>query len=120
MHRDLLRLRHDELALKPRNERWYDGAALGEQAFFLRYFGPADADDRLLIINLGPDHEPHRLPVPLLAPPDEMQWAVRWSSEDIEYGGAGTPELAMDQRWRILGEAALWLAPARVPTELTR
>jgi maltooligosyltrehalose trehalohydrolase len=51
------------------------------------------------------------LPQPLLAAPLDMQWNIRWSSENITYGGCGTPELVMDEHWKTLGEAALWLAP---------
>ena len=32
-------------------------------------------------------------------------------SEDTAYGGSGTPALKMDDRWKLLGESALWLAP---------
>jgi maltooligosyltrehalose trehalohydrolase len=111
MHKDLLRLRKAEKALAPRERRWYDGAVLSEQAFALRYFGDDEADDRLLIVNLGTDLRLCILPEPLLAAPLGMRWDVKWSSEDIDYGGCGTPKLIMDNRWRILGEAALWLAP---------
>jgi hypothetical protein len=42
-----------------------------------------------------------------------MRWTLRWSSEDICYGGCGTPALLTDSNWRLLGEAALWLAPEK-------
>jgi maltooligosyltrehalose trehalohydrolase len=111
LHRDLLKLRRDEPALVPRDRRWFDGTVLSEQAFLLRYRGDSDRDDRLLLVNLGRDQLVCPLPEPLLAPPEGMRWTIRWSSEDIAYGGLGTPKLVMHENWKLLGEAALWLAP---------
>ena len=91
MHRDLIRLRRTDPALGAR-ARGVDGAVLGAEAFVLRFFG-ADGDDRLLLVNLGPDLDLNPAPEPLLAPPDGAVWAVLWSSEDPRYGGAGTPPL---------------------------
>jgi maltooligosyltrehalose trehalohydrolase len=111
LHKDLLALRREEPALKPKDHRWYDGAALTEEAFLLRYFADREADERLLLVNLGTDRGLGLLPQPLLAAPRGMRWAVRWSSEDIAYGGCGTPVLTTDENWKLLGESALWLAP---------
>jgi len=111
LHKDLLRLRREEPALKPRDERWFDGAVLSGSAFLLRYFGETDRDDRMLLVNLGTDKLLHVLPEPLLAAPQGRRWTIRWSSEDIVYGGSGTPLLIMDEKWKLEGEAALWLAP---------
>jgi len=111
MHKDLIKLRRDEPALKPRNERWYDGAVLNERAFLLRYFGGSEREDRMLLINLGPDYHYCPLAEPLLAPPEGMRWTIHWSSEDVRYGGLGTPKLLMHEDWKLLGESALWLAP---------
>jgi maltooligosyltrehalose trehalohydrolase len=114
LHKDLIKLRREEAALTPRDERWYDGAVLSPRAFLLRYFGPSEREDRMLLVNLGRDERICPLPEPLLAPPDGMRWSIRWSSEDIAYGGGGTPALVMDDHWKLLGEAALWLAPEEV------
>jgi maltooligosyltrehalose trehalohydrolase len=111
MHMDLLKLRREEPALRPRDQRWFEGTVLSEQAFLLRYHGQTDRDDRLLLVNLGTDQRLCPLPEPLLAPPQGTRWTIRWSSEDIIYGGGGTPELVMHENWKLLGEAALWLAP---------
>ena len=105
------RLRRGEPALKPRDRRWFDGTVLSEQAFLLRYYGPTDRDDRLLLVNLGADERLCPLLEPLLAPPQGTRWAIRWSSEEIVYGGSGTPALVMHENWKLLGEAALWLIP---------
>jgi maltooligosyltrehalose trehalohydrolase len=117
MHKDLLKLRREEPALAPRDQRWFDGATLGEQSLVLRYFGEQDCDDRLLFVSLGVDLRLSPLPEPLVAPPLGMRWAIRWSSEDAQYGGDGTPELSTDTNWRLLGEAAVWLAPEEEPAE---
>jgi maltooligosyltrehalose trehalohydrolase len=111
LHKDLIRLRREEPVLSPRDERWFDGATLSGSAFLLRYFGPSEREDRMLLVNLGTDALLHVLPEPLLAAPQGMRWAIRWSSENIVYGGAGTPILVMDENWKLEGEAALWLAP---------
>jgi maltooligosyltrehalose trehalohydrolase len=115
MHKDLLKLRREEPALQPRDKPWFDGAVLTQNALVLRYFGEQEADDRLLLLNLGSDLRLGILPQPLLAAPLGMRWSIRWSSEDVVYGGCGTPELVMDENWKMLGEAALWLAPEEEP-----
>jgi maltooligosyltrehalose trehalohydrolase len=116
MHKDLLRLRREEPALVPRDERagWYDGANLGPHAFLLRYFAERPADERLLLINLAADKILSPFAEPLAAPPQGLQWAVRWSSEDVIYGGAGTPVLHANAHWKLQGESALWLAPEKL------
>jgi maltooligosyltrehalose trehalohydrolase len=111
LHKDLLRIRREEPALAPRNERWYDGAVLTDHAFLLRYFGASEREDRMLLVNLARDHHFCPLAEPLLAPPEGTRWRIRWSSEDVHYGGLGTPELVMHEDWKLPGESALWLAP---------
>jgi maltooligosyltrehalose trehalohydrolase len=103
LHRDLLRLRkHDSVFSKPRA---LDGAVLWSEAFLLRFFG-ADGDDRLLIINLGMDLHLSPAPEPLLAPPENAEWNLLWSSEEPIYGGSGTPPVN-SENWEIPGHAAL-------------
>lgn len=84
---------------------------LAPEAFVLRYATPAPGDERLLIINLGPDLTRGAFPEPLLAPPGGCVWRVRWSSEDPAYGGAGVPEIVGGGGWRIPGHSAIVLAP---------
>jgi maltooligosyltrehalose trehalohydrolase len=114
LHKDLLRLRRTETALQPRDEPWYDGAVLAEDALALRYFGEAEEDERLLLVNLGRDHLLSPLPEPLLAPPGGRRWSIAWSSEEPLYGGSGAPELKVDATWRLMGESALWLRTEKV------
>ena len=83
---------------------------LGAQALVLRFFA-ADGADRLLPVNLGRDLRLDPAPEPLLAPPAESSWRLLWSSEDVRYGGGGTPPLDSDENWRIPGEAAVVLVP---------
>jgi maltooligosyltrehalose trehalohydrolase len=86
-----------------------DGAVLAPQAFVLRYFVDGGAD-RLLLVNFGRDLHLDPAPEPLLAPPPGPGWDVIWSSEDVRYGGCGTPHPETEDNWRIPGEAALVLA----------
>ena len=110
LHRDLLKLRREESALRAHQRRGVDGAVLSGEAFVLRFFGAA-GDNRLLIVNLGIDLHLEPAPEPLLAPPEDSVWTVLWSSEDPKYGGLGTPPLDTEQNWRIPGRAALLLKP---------
>ena len=79
----------------------------------LRYFGD-NADDRLLLVNLGRDLNLDIAPEPLLAPPAEREWQIAWSSEDPTYGGRGAAPVETDDGWHIPGNAAVVLTPIRV------
>jgi maltooligosyltrehalose trehalohydrolase len=115
MHRDLLRLRREDAVFgDPACDR--DGAALGGEAFVLRFFGE-DNNDRLLLVNLGLDLNLTPAPEPLLAPPEGMVWRVLWSSEDPRYGGLGAPPLDTEENWLLPGHAAMALGPAPMPEE---
>jgi maltooligosyltrehalose trehalohydrolase len=106
MHRDLLRLRREDAVI--RLQARVDGAVLAEEAFVLRYFGEQGAS-RLLLVNLGADLHLASAPEPLLAPPEDRNWELLWSSEDPRYGGCGTPPVYGDENWRIPGHAAVLL-----------
>ncbi len=110
LHRDLLRLRHDDPVFRTQRPRGVDGAVLSPQAFVLRFFAD-DGADRLLIVNLGRDLHLPQAPEPLLAPPESRHWQLHWSSENIKYGGTGTPPLEGEDNWRIPAEAAVLLVP---------
>lgn len=112
LHRDLLQLRREDPVFRAQRPRGVDGAVLGAQAFVLRFFAD-DSADRLLVINLGRDLHRDPAPEPLLAPPAGCHWVIRWSSEDLRYGGCGTPPLDTDDNWRIPGEAAVVLIPEK-------
>jgi maltooligosyltrehalose trehalohydrolase len=110
MHRDLLRLRKQDPVFRAQRQRGVDGAVLASQAFVLRFFAE-DGLDRLLIVNLGRDLHFEPAPEPLLAPPEGRSWKLAWSSEDLRYGGGGTPPVQVDGGWHIPGEAAVVLTP---------
>ena len=113
LHRDLLRLRREDPVFAAQRARGLDGAVLGERAFVLRFFGQ-DGDDRLLLVNLGPDLRLEVVPEPLLAPPPDHHWRVIWSSEDPRYGGGGTiPPEDPEGGWRLSTWSTVALAPAR-------
>jgi maltooligosyltrehalose trehalohydrolase len=83
---------------------------LAPEAFVLRFFPPGDeADDRLLLVNLGRDLHLAIAPEPLLAPPADRQWQLRWSSEAPAYGGCGTPPPETDSGWQLPAQSALVL-----------
>ena len=113
LHRDLLRLRHTDSAFRMQLYGRVDGAVIAPQAFVLRYFVEA-GQDRLLVVNLGADSDLRHAPEPLLAAPENKQWQVLWSSEDVKYGGSGYVNPDSEQGWRIQGESATVLAPAAI------
>jgi maltooligosyltrehalose trehalohydrolase len=111
LHKDLLRLRAGDRTLRSLRRGSFDGAALGLNAFLLRYFG-GDDGDRLLIVNLGADLAVYRVSEPLVAPPAGQRWELRWSSEDPEYGGSGTVAPDAREGWILAGNSAVFLAAA--------
>lgn len=118
LHRDLIALRKSESAIAraaAADERsGFDGAVLTEHAFLLRFFDFANPDEeRLFVVNLGPDLLLSPLPEPLLAPPGSRTWSVLWSSEDPKYGGSGSYEWEAENGLAIPGSAALLLRPIR-------
>jgi len=112
IHQDLLQLRRDEPAFKAQRRGHVDGAVLATQAFVLRFFADAPADERLLIVNLGAELNRPSFAEPLLAPPLSFEWQVQWSSGDPKYGGLGTPDLWPDGTWSIAPETAIVCHPA--------
>ncbi|HSF34396.1 MAG TPA: malto-oligosyltrehalose trehalohydrolase [Candidatus Tectomicrobia bacterium] len=110
LHRDLLKLRRQDPALRSQRPGGIDGAVLGPEAFVARFFTD-DGLDRLLLVNFGRDLHLDPAPEPLLAPPEHTSWETLWSSENPRYGGSGTPPLETEDNWRIPGEAAVVLSP---------
>ncbi len=110
MHKDLLRLRREEPVFRAQRPGGLDGAVLADEAFVLRFFGDG-GDDRLLLVNLGPDLQYNPAPEPLLAPPENRLWELLWSSEDPRYGGNGTPPVDEEDHWRVPAFAAVVMGP---------
>ena len=111
LHRDLLRIRREEMGFGTPNYDGIDGAVLSASAFMLRFFTPDHRDDRVLVVNLDGDLERASFAEPLLAPPPGTDWRLRWSSDDMAYGGQGVAELFPDERWHIPAESAVLLTP---------
>jgi len=124
LHIDLLRLRREGAAFSGPQRGGVDGAVLSASAFALRFFTPGHLDDRVLVVNLGPDLSRDSFAEPLLAPPPNADWTLRWSSDDPAYGGTGTADVFPDGCWSIPGESALVLGPGprrpRIPLPLVR
>jgi maltooligosyltrehalose trehalohydrolase len=119
LHRDLFELRRSDPTVRSQGRHGVDGAVLDEAAFVIRLSGERDDDDRLLVVNLGPDRFLRRIPEPLLAPPrhgthhtPKGRWAVLWSSEAVRYGGDGIIEPDTKDGWNLRAESAVLLGPA--------
>jgi maltooligosyltrehalose trehalohydrolase len=112
LHRDLLALRRSRTAFRSQRAGGLDGAVLSRSAFVLRYFTDTIDDVRVLLVNLGCDLTRPSYSEPLLAPPADRDWVVEWSSEDPRYGGGGTPDLSVPDKWCLPGESAIVLSPA--------
>ncbi len=107
LHRDLLKLRHDDVVFRAQGAQGFDGAVLAPKIFILRFFGEEKEGDRLLVINLDVDFIYDPAPEPLVAPPEKSKWQIIWSSESPVYGGRGiTP---FTENWKIPGYAAIVL-----------
>lgn len=111
LHKDLLRLRHEDPVFSGAQSQGLDGAVLGPNALVLRFFATDDQDDRLLLLNMDRDLSLSPVPEPLLAPPEGRAWDLLWSSEHPDYGGGGVHPLYTDHRWNLPGMAAMVLIP---------
>jgi maltooligosyltrehalose trehalohydrolase len=109
LHRDLLALRRGDAVIARQCREAIDGAVLSMHAFALRWRDAAHGD-RLLVVNLREDLDLRPAPEPLLAPPRDGAWALRWSSDDPRYGGPGAVDPCGTEGWRIPGESATLLA----------
>lgn len=90
LYKDLIDLRKKDPVFKNMNKLRIEGAVINQDAFVIRYFNE-NLEDRLLIINFGPDYLFSPNPEPLLAPPERTQWQILWSSDSSIYGGDGNP-----------------------------
>ena len=106
LHRDLLWLRREDPVIAQQDRHRLDGAVIGSEAFVVRYPGP-EGDDRLLLLNLGPDCDYRPAPEPLLAPPPQRRWSLLWSSDEPRYGGPGVIDPLSDEGWRLTAESAV-------------
>jgi maltooligosyltrehalose trehalohydrolase len=110
LHRDLLALRREDPVFAQQDAERVHGVALGPRSLLLRIFGATD--DRLLLVNYGADQPLVPAPEPLLAPPAGRRWRVIWSSDDVRYGGRGTPPVETEEEgWRLPGHCAVVMSP---------
>jgi maltooligosyltrehalose trehalohydrolase len=115
LYEDLLALRREDEAFRQQRIGAVDGAVLTDGAFVLRFATALPQDERLLVINLGVDHVTGSFAEPLVAPPHGYEWRMRWSSGHVRYGGTGAYDIVTTDGWRIPGQSATVLAPARRP-----
>jgi maltooligosyltrehalose trehalohydrolase len=111
LHTDLLALRHSDQAFRQQRQGSVDGAVLGDEAFVLRYATRDARDERLLVVNFGPDLVKDSFAEPLVAPPVGCVWRMRWSSEELFYGGVGAYPIVTESGWRVPAHSATVLAP---------
>ena len=112
LHRDLLHLRREDLVIARQDRGAIGGAVLGPQALVLRYCTKTD-DDRLLVVNLGPDLNFIPAPEPLLAPVPHGAWILQWSSDHPNYGGPGIVNPLTETGWRIPGATATFFVAVK-------
>jgi len=112
LYRDLIGLRTECLSPVSGAITGIDGSVLGGSAFLLRYFAVDAGDERILVVNLGKDLTVDSRADPLLAPPADRQWCLRWSSEDFRYGGSGIRAVDLRGRTTITAESAILFVPA--------
>lgn len=111
LHRDLIALRRETYVLAQGACGRVDGSVLEPSAFLLRHFACDPKYERLMVANLGPDIAVDSIADPLHAPPEGMQWALVWSSEDLVYGGGGIRPVDLQGRWTLGADTVLWFAP---------
>ncbi|MGZ3456910.1 MAG: malto-oligosyltrehalose trehalohydrolase [Archangium sp.] len=109
LHRELLRLRREDPVFARQDLKSVAGAVLSPHALVLRYFGSEQEGDRLVLLNLGTELEVAPCPEPLLAPPPGNKWRLLLASEQVRYGGMGTPPFAEESRMRVPGQTSLVL-----------
>jgi maltooligosyltrehalose trehalohydrolase len=114
MFRDLLALRRADASLGQNAARLH-GATLDDRTLVLRFCGRATHEDRLLVVNLGPDHDLACAPEPLVAPPALFEWQVLWCSEDPAYGGVGVAGSDPPVKLVATGKATTVFRPGLVP-----
>ena len=114
LHGDLIRLRQSDPRFRELKPNAVDGAVLGPRAFVLRYFAEKADEERLLLVNFGPQELFSPAPEPLLAPPEGYEWEMLWTSESPDYGGMGMLPVAHDEGWTLFAEATVALRAVRM------
>jgi len=111
LHKELLHLRRTDPVLIGQELSHVDGAVISSTIFVIRFFSFVSNNDRLLIVNMGRDFLLSPAPEPLLAPHENRDWVLAWSSEYPQYGGHGACEISTRDDWLIPGLSAALLKP---------
>jgi maltooligosyltrehalose trehalohydrolase len=111
LHKELLHLRKTNPVLSGQELSHVDGAAISSTVFIIRYFSTVSNQDRLLVVNLGRDFLLSPVPEPLLAPHENHDWTLGWSSEYPQYGGHGACDVSTHDDWLMPGFSAALLTP---------
>mgnify|MGYP003575164153 FL=1 len=114
LHKELLQLRRTDPVLSGENFSHVDGAVISTDIFLIRFFSSTSDSDRLLIVNLGRDFQLTPAPEPLLAPHENHDWKLYWSSEYPQYGGHGACEISTKADWLVPGLSAALLKPVEL------
>jgi maltooligosyltrehalose trehalohydrolase len=77
----------------------------------VRCSGDHPGGDRLILVNLGASLVRAVAAEPLLAPPTGTRWKMCWSSEDVRYGGRGTPAPFTHEQLSLPGHATVVCSP---------
>jgi maltooligosyltrehalose trehalohydrolase len=109
LHKDLLRLRHEDAVFAAQRADVMHGSVLSEQAFLLRFH--SELGDRLIVVNLGHDLALEPAPEPLLAPPPGRPWRHVLGSEDVKYGGSGFTPPYDQGKWKLTARSAHVFVP---------
>ncbi len=113
MYRDLTTLRRHDASLGQHAVR-LAGSTLDDRVLLLRFIGRVAHEDRLVVVNLGPDIELAGAPDPLAAPPELFEWSVLWCSEDPAYGGVGIAGSFAPMKLVATGQATTVFRPTLV------
>lgn len=116
LHKDLIQLRKTDPLLANDTCR-FDAAILSPDLFLLRFFDKNEfeqKENRLLILNFGSDYDFDPLFEPLIAPLENTEWTMLWSSEFVKYGGNGIAPLEFS-KLKIRGHSAIFLSSTAVP-----
>jgi maltooligosyltrehalose trehalohydrolase len=114
LFRDLTTLRRSDGALGQKYAR-LAGATLDDRVLALRFIGRVAHEDRLLIVNLGPDLDFACAPEPIVAPPALFAWTVSFCTEDPAYGGVGIARNDPPMKLVATGQSSTVFRPGLVP-----
>jgi maltooligosyltrehalose trehalohydrolase len=114
LFRDLTAMRRADGALGQRYAR-LAGATLDDRVLVLRFIGRITHEDRLLVVNLGPDLDFAWAPEPIVAPPALFTWTVSFCTEDPAYGGVGIAGNDPPMKLVATGQSTTVFRPGLVP-----